>query len=222
MRGRVRLRLEAFASWMVERCLPGGYAEAVSGDLLEQLHSGRSDGWYWRQAGAAVGMGLARRSGRLLLPLAYTLAWGSIYPAWAVPIRRSVPLQLMLSRWSTLDWPYSAVAAVGSAFLPAATYMWLGFLMYVAFYTKGADRPTPFRIFCSLSLGLNVLLVVTMACLGWPGPFGGSSCAPVCGAASVSPRDLVPSAPMVLSLFTAILFALPRAGGRQGARSLRT
>ena len=49
------------ANWMLKHWVLGPYDESLTGDLLEELRSGRSVGWYWRQAIAAIAVSLSNR-----------------------------------------------------------------------------------------------------------------------------------------------------------------
>jgi hypothetical protein len=51
----------ALATWMLEHVTFGSPNESLSGDLLEEFQSGRTAGWYWRQALAAIAITLSDR-----------------------------------------------------------------------------------------------------------------------------------------------------------------
>ncbi len=66
------------ATWLLNRFGDRYRRDALVGDLLEQYHDGRSNGWYWRQvlcAALANGRGMLRshRSGLIAL-----LIWWSV------------------------------------------------------------------------------------------------------------------------------------------------
>jgi len=52
-----RLEPPSAATWILEHLTPPDRDEALAGDLLEDFRSGRSDGWYWRQAFGACASG---------------------------------------------------------------------------------------------------------------------------------------------------------------------
>jgi hypothetical protein len=59
-------RPPALAEWSVQHLGSGYHRESLAGDLFEEYQNGRSRGWYWRQAAAAVCGGGVRAAGLLL------------------------------------------------------------------------------------------------------------------------------------------------------------
>lgn len=147
----------AVATWMLEHLTPRPN-RALSGDLLEEFYSGRSLSWYWRQVISAIGTSFVGQSRTYALPLAFSGGWSVLYPIWQQAMARDAFLQGEFGRWSTLEWPYSALSAVGGAFLPAASFVWLGVFVYLGMRSRSAVRRSPLRILGGLSLSVNVLL----------------------------------------------------------------
>jgi hypothetical protein len=206
----------AVATWMLDHLIFGSDHEALSGDLLEELHNERSAAWYWRQVLCAIGAGILRRSGTYALPLLFAAAWSTLYPAWReigkVPLTQS-----MYERWASLDWPFSTSLTIVNGIVPAATFIWLGFFIYLMSRREVAHRMTGLRLLGSLSIALNVLLVTTIA-LGYSGidvryiPRENFF---------ANPHLLAISIQLALSLFSAIVCALPQARRQhRGADSL--
>ena len=211
----------ALATWMLEHFTPRPYSGALSGDLLEELDSGRSAGWYWRQVISAIAAGLLSRARRYALPLTFSVAWSVFYPAWQISLWRGQSAQALFSRWSALDWPYSALLLLGSGMFPAVTFVWLGLFVFVVLRTKmqqGAQELSGLRVLGSLSLSLNVLLLATIGLLGWSGPAGIQWGREIFYA---SPHPPALSVPLALSLFASILAAQPPLRSRQSATSSR-
>ncbi len=98
----------ALAIWMLDHLTPQPHDEALAGDLLEELHGGRSIAWYWRQAVWAVSIAFLERTRNYTLPLAFSTAWPVLYPAWQFGLWRSRFAQSLFDRCSALQWPYSA------------------------------------------------------------------------------------------------------------------
>ena len=70
------------ARWMLEHLTSGDRDEALAGDLLEVFQSGRTNGWYWRQAMEACGVSWFE-SLRVRTPLlVFVLLWSMAAPAW--------------------------------------------------------------------------------------------------------------------------------------------
>jgi hypothetical protein len=210
------------ATWILEHLTPEPYNEALSGDLLEELRSGRPVGWYWRQLIFAIGVGFFKKSRDYALPLFFSTCWSMLYPAWQLSILKNQFTQSMSDRWSALDWPYSASLELGSGILPAATFIWLGFFVYLVLRALRGDKPSGFRILGSLSLSLNVLLIVT---IGLSRYLGSSATYPHPLAREnfyLSPYHLAISIPLALSLFSALLSALPPPRKLQSTASFTT
>jgi hypothetical protein len=153
----------ALATWMLEHVTFGSPNESLSGDLLEEFQSGRTTGWYWRQALTAIAITLSSKSRAYVLPLVFSAGWSIVYPALLLSITRSRLAQTILGRMAAHDWPYSSgLHFVGAAF-PATMFVWIGFFLYLASCNQVARQLSTFRILGSLSISLNVLFVATIA-----------------------------------------------------------
>lgn len=195
----------AVATWMLEHLTPRPN-RALSGDLLEEFYSGRSLSWYWRQVISAIGTSFVGQSRTYALPLAFSGGWSVLYPIWQQAMARDAFLQGEFGRWSTLEWPYSALSAVGGAFLPAASFVWLGVFVYLGMRSRSAVRRSPLRILGGLSLSVNVLLITTLLLMGW----SGASPHPAGQEIFHSTRyPLLCSVPLILSVFSALLTVFP-------------
>lgn len=150
----------ALATWMVEHLTFGLNSQALSGDLLEELQLGRSPGWYWRQVLVAVAAGLLSRIRAFAIPLLFCALWTSLYPGWNF-LNKAMLGREMPEGWTALAWPYSALLPLGYGMVPALTFVWFGFLVYVLMRPGILDGVTAQRLLCGLSASLNVLLVST-------------------------------------------------------------
>lgn len=197
------------ATWMLDRLATKPHNNALSGDLLEELHAGRSASWYWRQVTSAIAISLVSRSRDYAAPLAFSACWSMIYPAWQLSIWRSPVTQSLFDRWSALDWPYSAAFTLGREILPALTFIWLGFFAYLLLRAFGAHKASGLRILGSLSLSLNVLLIATITLSVYLHSSGTDTNPLARQSVYLSPYHLALSVPLALSLLSAILTALP-------------
>lgn len=203
------------ATWMLEHFTPKPYNEALSGDLLQELRSGRPVGWYWRQVLSAIGVGFLTKARDCAPPAIFSIGWSMFYPAWQLSLWRNQFTPSVFDRWSSLDWPYSASLELGSGILPAVTFILLGFSIYLVLRIQKADKPSGFRILGSLSLGLNVLLIATIGLSRYLGSSGTHLRSLGRENFYLSPYHLALSIPLALSLFSAIVSALPLARKRK-------
>jgi hypothetical protein len=176
--------------------------ESLSGDLLEELHSGRSQAWYWRQTLSAIAVALSTKSRTFLLPLAFSACWSSLYPAVSPILLHTLPLQALFAR----DWPYSsALQGIGSM-APVLLFLWIGFFLYLALRSPAIRLSLP-RLFASLSLSINVFFI---ACLLQPSVLSRLDHHPV-SQANPSAHLFALIVPSFVSLFSAILCMTPKA-----------
>jgi hypothetical protein len=68
-------RPPALATWLLEHLMIGPNRDAVVGDLVEQFSRRPSAAWYWRQALAAVTLGLWRERYILWMAAVCTMVW---------------------------------------------------------------------------------------------------------------------------------------------------
>jgi len=130
------------AAWMLEHARPEESDEALAGDLLEGFRSGRSDGWYWRQALAACAVSWSRSlRGRTPL-LVFALLWSMLAPAWEVFIDsvESAPTLVRI-------WPYFGpvwfIPALAGWLVLNSIFLWVGILVFFLAYLTNREA---FRI----------------------------------------------------------------------------
>jgi non-heme chloroperoxidase len=152
------------AVWLVERVAFGRKNEALAGDLLEELAHGRSAAWLWRQVGLAIGAGALSTLRDWALPLIFCAGWSSLYPAWNFLSKVTLG-RAAAGGWTALPWPGSALLALSYGMIPALTFVWLGFLVYVLSRPAALHEGTARRLLWGLSASLNVLLVSTILLL---------------------------------------------------------
>lgn len=205
----MKTRSVAIANWILEHVAPMPHSNALAGDLFEELSSGRTLTWYWRQVSIAIATGIVLKSRAYALPLVFSACWSALYPLWQLSVWKAHFIQSIFHQWSALDWPYSAPTSIAQGILPACTFIWLGLIIYCPLRSTRARIPSVLRLAGSLSLSLNVLLLALVL----RGPFQEVFShlhlltAQTFGLSSYY-------APLVLSLLTAILTALPSTRGR--------
>lgn len=151
----------AIATWILERLRSGPARDALVGDLLEQLHVGRSPGWYWRQTLAAIGVTAWSTARAWAAPLMFSVAWSMLYPAWRELSRGWLPHALP-NQWLALSWPQPEMLELSCGMVPALTFIWLGYLLFLVFRSDIIHELSALRFLASLSASLNVLLLSTL------------------------------------------------------------
>jgi len=114
------------ATWMLEHLTPVDRDQALAGDLLEVFHSGRSNGWYWRQVLSACAVAWFRNLRSRLPLLAFALTWSALAPAWAVIVER-VYSSPQIAAVLRAQWPLAAATWTGLN----AAFLWAGILIYM-------------------------------------------------------------------------------------------
>src|ERR1700761_2807017 len=97
--------LPAIAAWVLDRFHE--IDPALSGDLLEELQSGRTSAWFWWQFVAALSIGLLNRVGRLLLIAGFSAAWSIPTPVADLYFAQSYKNSGLFARVIQIDWPWS-------------------------------------------------------------------------------------------------------------------
>jgi len=146
----------ALATWMLDH-LTLGRNESLSGDLLEELHSGRSTAWYWRQTLVSIAITLSTRTRAYVTPLLFSASWSVLYPTLWPALVHSAPAQNLAEHFTPNDLPYSTGLGSVAALTPTAIFVWIGFFVYLISHKH--VRTSTIRLMASLSISLNVLFV---------------------------------------------------------------
>lgn len=147
----------ALATWMLDHLTLGSRNDSLSGDLLEELHAGRSAAWYWRQTISAIAVTLSTKSRDYLVPLLFSAGWSLLYPTLWPAIVHSAPAQNLANRFTPSDLPFSTGLGFVAGISPAALFIALGFFVYLILHKH--TRTSTIRLMASLSISLNVLFV---------------------------------------------------------------
>lgn len=121
-----RLDPPPLAAWLLEHCIPGQRDQALAGDLLEEFQGGRSHGWYWRQALAAVLVGWIQYLGNRTSLIVFAMLWSMLAPAWAALVDR------VQNHGSS--WPVEVAAWLGLNLV----FVWTGMLLFACLHRQFA------------------------------------------------------------------------------------
>ncbi|HUZ93394.1 MAG TPA: hypothetical protein VMU57_00620 [Edaphobacter sp.] len=207
----------ALASWLLKHFTFGPHREALTGDLSEELQSGRSPSWYWRQVLSAIAVGVLRRSRDYLLALLFSLAWSMFYPAWRLCLSRIRLPHILPQPWGSIDLPYSTGLHGIAEMIPATVFVWLGLFLYLFLRSQQISGLSAVRLLASLSISLNTLFIATAGIwlLLKPSQIGPGE---------LNPESLQSNSylvaiciPLALGLFSAIASALPLSHRRNSA-----
>jgi hypothetical protein len=69
---------------MLDHLTSGNRDEALAGDLLEEFHRGRSEGWYRHQVLTACAVSWLKSLRQRIPLLVFALLWSMLAPAWKV------------------------------------------------------------------------------------------------------------------------------------------
>ncbi len=153
----MKLTSAALATWMLDHLTLGARNESLSGDLLEELHAGRSTAWYWRQTLASIAITLSTRTRAYLAPLFFSAAWSVLYPTLWPALVHSAPAQNLADHFTPNDLPFSTGLGFVAGIAPATLFIALGFFVYLI--SQKHTRTSTIRLMASLSISFNVLFV---------------------------------------------------------------
>ncbi len=117
------------ATWILEHLAAGEQEEALTGDLIEEYCSGRSDGWYWQQVLLACIVSWSRGLSARVPVIFYALIWSILAPTWYVLIDRSAHQFTYNKLFDSLA-PFSLVLAPIVWTVAHAAFLWAGLLFY--------------------------------------------------------------------------------------------
>jgi len=127
----IRREPPPIAVWILEHVTSGDRDEALAGDLLEALQSGRANGWYWRQAIAACAISWFE-SLRLRLPLlVFVLLWTMMAPAWN-SVCLMVESDSLQNRFCSIFGAVWILPALIAWTILHSIYLWAGLLIFGA------------------------------------------------------------------------------------------
>ena len=119
------------AEWMLQHLVPGKLDEDLEGDLLEELSSGRSSGWYWRQVLDIIALAWRRQLLNHRMEFLFAALWSSLAPAW-MALAHSTDFRSLVGVAQQFNWPWSAICTVVLQLAVPLTFIWMGLLLSLA------------------------------------------------------------------------------------------
>jgi hypothetical protein len=153
---------------LLEHGFPCDYNEAIADDLLKDFRSGRSDGWFWRQALVAWFNGWMKYLSRRRSLLIFATAWSTLAPAWTVIVDR---MDRFNPAWSSghLVSMFCLWVALNLAFI------WTGMFLFVMVHSRFASSfgraklSRAFRLAPLIFLPMYFATFVLMNLFAYPG-----------------------------------------------------
>jgi hypothetical protein len=198
--------------WMLEHLTPPEHDEALAGDLLEGFRSGRSNGWFWRQAvGAWLGSWvhyLVRRRSVLL----FAVLWSALAPAWTSVIDRIEREARTVA--NHLDTPLSTLPTLMLWLSLQFLFLWAGLVVYFAGFARTRKPGLVLRA-CGVAAGLFLpayfATSILMNLFAWPGlEIDRSGMTPLREIADVRTWAMAIRAPYLLTMLCAMWRSVPR------------
>lgn len=195
-------------------CVPRSQGnDTLSGDLLEELHHGRSNWWCWQQVVVAVLRGWAatfrKRSSALLFAVVLSLP----FPLLLVYGYSNQQFTSFYERLSAIAWPWSVICEQTILLAGGTFYAWMGGLLYaMAISYKHSRSLSCRRLSHGLLIAVGVLLVSQFAtgviCLLVPFEYVNRfNFAPV--QSITNPRLLLAHIPIIFSAFFSVIVMSP-------------
>lgn len=149
-------RPPSLATWMLEHLTPADRDEALAGDLLEELQSGRSNAWYWQQTLTACTVGWIRHLGERKMLLVFAALWSMLAPAWlALELRILDGSRASAGTWR-MDAQFSGIGSIALWLLLNLGFLWAGMLLYFLSHVNFAKAFTKERMVHALTIAGSI------------------------------------------------------------------
>ncbi|GGG96922.1 hypothetical protein [Silvibacterium dinghuense] len=146
------MKLPMFADWLLKHFTPEPLREQLAGDLLEEMHAGRSPLWVWRQTLAAVSIGKRSMAAHYVQIALFSFAASTPVPTLMMSWRHSAFFLRVWERAIQLDWPTSALTTLLLELAPVLLPFWTAIALYVLLIPR-AYRPTKHRALPAIARG---------------------------------------------------------------------
>jgi hypothetical protein len=151
------------ATWMLEHLASGARDEALTGDLLEEFRTGRSDGWYWQQTLFVCIVSWSRSFAARFPALVFAVMWSVLAPVWKAAIDKPSG-NLTFDKFFQMFGPFFLPVALAIWMAVHAAFLWIGLLVYQSAHSvlgKSLRRNDLRRAYWLATLILPPLVFVT-------------------------------------------------------------
>jgi hypothetical protein len=114
---------------MLEHLVPAGRNEALEGDLLEELESGRSSSWYWRQVLRSLTIQWQQEILGHRMALVFATLWSMLAPTW-LGLVYTKEFRGLVATAQRFDWPWSAICPAFLWLSMLLVFLWTGMLLF--------------------------------------------------------------------------------------------
>jgi len=150
------------AAWMVQHLVPGDSNEALEGDLLEELGSGRSSSWYRRQVFGILAVAWRREIVDHRAAFLFATPWSMLAPVW-MELAHTKHFLDLVAPVQQLDWPWSAICPVPLRLSLLLVFLWTGVLLFFC-CTRSRTKHSNLRPFRQgFARGTLILMPVWLA-----------------------------------------------------------
>jgi len=158
------VRPPALATWLLQHFTFGEVDEALAGDLLEELRSGRSAGWYWGQVLAAISVSWRRDAISCSSACSFAALWAILTPSWLLVVSQLEQKFHFHAHIWRMDWPWSTILDLGALLLANLAYilagialflladLWLRRNLHTAAFLRGMRASLPVMVALSAAL----------------------------------------------------------------------
>ena len=164
------MRPPSLATWLLAHT-PGPRNEALAGDLLEELRSGRSRAWFWSQTRCALLLAWSKSITLRAPAILFTLLQTALVPAWLLVVSRVENQFNLHQRFHQMDWPWPFLCEWGLLLIANLLFIWTGIALYLVCHLSTSGDLNLRRFIRGMRASLPALLTLWAALVVLPANF---------------------------------------------------